>query len=113
MFAWVVVWALVLRAFGIAAFSRTLEGRAARRNRLQRMGKLLYVIIFGLTGVGPAFGLGMTVAGELDHASHNWISPIAKFLLLSLFMGLFYGLKTWTESIREPVPYPPIYPPMK
>ena len=44
---WLAIWTVTLRAFGILVFSRIPEERASRRERLLRLGKLRYILIFG------------------------------------------------------------------
>ena len=110
---WLAIWAFSLRAFGIAAFSRQAEDRVRRRERIKQMGKLWYIVSFGLVGYGLAFGLAITVAGFLDHDSHGFGFTIGKLLLLSVIFGCFHGVRTWGEAFRDPVPFPPVYPPPK
>jgi len=76
------------------------------------MGKLRYILIFGVLGFGLAFGLGTTAVEFLGHDSHGWVEACAKFVFSSLFFGGFYGAWTWSE-IRDPVPFPPNYGPPK
>jgi hypothetical protein len=110
---WLAVWALSLRCFGIAVFSRQGEDRVRRRERMKQMGKLSYILIFGVVGYGLAFGLAITAAGFLDHDSHSWAFAIGKVVFLSALFGCFHGVRTWSEAFRDPVPFPPIYPPPK
>ena len=60
--AWLGIWALSLRLFGVPVLSRQVEDRARRRERIKEMGKLWYILIFGVVGYGLAFGLGITAA---------------------------------------------------
>ena len=111
--AWMAIWAFSLHAFGIAAFRRQAEDRASRRERIKRMGKLRYILIFGVLGSGLAVGLAITAADFLGHTSHGWVPAIGKLVLLSVLLGWLQGARTWSESFRDPVPFPPNYPPPK
>jgi hypothetical protein len=86
--AWIAIWTLSLRVFGIAAFGRKAEDRVGRRERIKRMGKLRYILIFGMLGFGPAFGLGVTAADFLDHGSQGWIEECGKFGVLLFVLWL-------------------------
>jgi hypothetical protein len=111
--AWLAIWFYSLHVFGIAAFSRQAEDRVRRRERIKQMGKLRYILVFGVLGSGLAFGLGITAADLLEQPSHGWVSAIAKLVLRSVLFGCFYGATTWSEAFRDPVPFPPNYPPPK
>ena len=111
--AWLSIWALSLRAFGIAVLSRQTEDRVRRRERIKQMGKLWYILIFGVVGYGLAFGLAITAAGFLDHDSHRWGFAIGKLVFLSVLFGCFHGVRTWNDAFRGPVPFPPNYGPPK
>jgi hypothetical protein len=71
------------------------------------MGKLRYVLIFGVFGPGLAFGLAFTIADVLDHTSHGWVFAVAKLVLLSALFGWQHGARTWSETFRDPIPFPP------
>jgi hypothetical protein len=65
--AWMAIWAYCLHLFGFAfsaVFTRSPEDRASRRERLKQMGKLRYILMFGVLGYGLALGLGITT-GDL------------------------------------------------
>ena len=111
--AWLAIWAFSLHLFGIAAFERQAKDRASRRERIKQMGKLRYILIFGLLGYGLAFGLAVTVNDWLVRTSHDWVLSTDKFVMSSVLYGWFYGAMTWRESFRDPVPFPPDYPPPK
>jgi hypothetical protein len=75
-FAWLVIWALVLRAFGIAFFPRRIaffrrqaKDRDGRWERIKQLGQLRYVLIFGVLGYGLFLGLAITTADFLDSGS--------------------------------------------
>jgi cell division protein FtsW (lipid II flippase) len=111
-FAWAAIWnVIVLHAFGIAVLRRQAEDRASRREHMKQMGKLRYILIFGVLGSGIAFGLGLTTADFLDHLWHGWGFGIAKLVFVSVLFGWFNGARTWSEGF--PVPFPPNYPPAK
>ena len=109
--AWLGIWALSLRSFGIAVFSRKARDRVRRQERIKQMGKRWYLLIFGVVGYGLAFGLAITAAGFLDHDSHGLGFAIGKLVFSSVLFGCFQGIRTWSEEFRDPVPFPPTYPP--
>ena len=111
--AWLAIWAYVLHAFGIALFQRKAEDRASRRERIRQMGKLRYILMFGVLGSGLAFGLALVTGDFLWHDSLGWTSEIAKLVFLTLLFGWFQGARTWSETFRDPVPFPPNYQPAK
>jgi hypothetical protein len=107
--AWMIVWAAALRAFGIPALTPTTEGRAIRRQRILQMGKVRYVLIFGVLGSGVGLGLGMVTAIVMtDHPPH-WGKSVAIFGTASLVIGLLNSVRTWNENYRDEVPFPPHY----
>ena len=82
-FAWMAIWISASRVFGIPVFAfgipmmRNPEELAARRQRILQMGKLRYILIFGLLGNGFAMGLGIAAAQMMSHHlaspySVNW-----------------------------------------
>lgn len=74
-FAWLVLWAVSLHAFGIPVLKRNPEEREARKERLRAMGKWRYVLIFGVLGSGLGFGLGIVVANMIGTPHfRGWIS---------------------------------------
>ena len=109
--AWVGIWALVLRAFGIPVLMRTPEERAARRQRILQMGKLRYVLLFGVLGGGVGLGLGLAIAFMTAHISKNWGEAVVTFAGVSVLCGCFNGLRAWNQLFRAEVPFPPVYPP--
>jgi hypothetical protein len=112
--AWMAIWAYCLHLFGIAfsaVFMRQPEDRARRRERIKRMGKLRYILIFGVLGFGVALGLAITTGDLLAQESHSWVAVVGKLVLLSVLGGWFQGAWTWSENFRDPVPFPPNYPP--
>jgi hypothetical protein len=107
---WLAIWGFALRLFGIPVSRRGLENDArkqARRERIRRMGKLRYVLIFGVFGPGLAFGLALTTADVLDHTSHGWVFAVVKLVFLSVLFGWQVGARTWSEGFCDPVPFPP------
>ena len=112
-FAWLAIWHFfTLHVLGIAVFRRKLDDRASRRERMKQMGRLRYILMFGVLGFGLAFGLAMSTSDLLGHDSDGWISAIVKLVLLSVSFGWFAGARLWSE-VRDPVPFPPNYPPLK
>ena len=77
------------------------------------MGKLRYILIFGVLGFGVALGLAITTGDLLAQESHGWVAAVGKLVLLSVLVGWFQGAWTWSENFRDPVPFPPNYPPPK
>jgi len=111
---WMAIWAFGLRLFGIAfsaAFLQRPEDRARRRERIKRIGKLRYILIFGVLGFGLAIGLATTTGDLLAREFHGWFPIVEKFVLSSVLGGWFFGAWTWSENFRDPVPFPPHYPP--
>lgn len=108
--AWLAIWALCLRTFGIAVFVTKAQDRSGRRDRIKQMGKLRYILIFGVLGFGITFGLAITAADFLGHISHGWIAEVGKFVFLAVIFGWLQGARNWNEALREPVPFPPNYP---
>ena len=92
---------------------RRPEDRASRRERIKRMGKLRYILTFGVLGFGFSLGLGITTVDLLAQQSHGWIAVVEKFVLLSVLGGWFQGAWTWSENFRDPIAFPPNYPPPK
>ena len=112
-FAWAAIWSYLLHVFGIEALSGQAEDRARRRERIKQMGKLRYILIFGVLGSGLAFGVAITTAELLELQFHGWVFATAKLVLLSVLIGCFQAARTWSEAFRDPVPFPPNYPPPK
>lgn len=112
-FAWMVVWALVLRAFGIQTLTRTPEERATRKQRILQMGKFRYIVIFGVLGNGFALGLGIGIALMTSRPRYDWGLGARIFGAMALVAGCMNGIRTWNELFRAEVPFPPHYPPSK
>jgi hypothetical protein len=110
---WLAIWAVTLRAFGISVLSRVPEERSHRRERFLRMGKLRYILIFGVFGYGLALGLAVSIAGLLGRSSGGWVAAVVEVVLLSLVGGWIHGARTWNEAVRYPVPFPPDYASLK
>jgi len=117
-FAWMAVWVVALRAFGIQVWMPTPESRSAKRLRILQMGKLRYILIFGVLGYGVAYGLGLAVATTIDtrmtgHGHAAWGRAGAIFTAVSLLGACFHGWRNWNYLFRAEVPFPPVYPPLK
>ncbi len=106
-------WSAALHAFGIGVLSRRPETHAIRRERIKKMGKFRYIVIFGVLGFGLAFGLGITTANLYRHGSRSWSFELGQLLLLAALGGWFHGARTWNAAYRDPVPFPPHFPPLK
>jgi hypothetical protein len=114
--AWMGIWGYCLHLFGFATFAvfrGQPEDRGSRRERIKKMGKLRYILTFGVLGFGLALGLGITTADLLARDSHGWVAVVGKLVLLSVLGGWFQGARIWNEAFRDPVPFPPNYPPPK
>jgi hypothetical protein len=111
--AWLTVWVFTLRALGVPVFDGKLEDRASKRERMKQIGKLRYVLIFGVLGSGLAFGGAVATAELLTHGVHDWNSGGVILLLASVLLGWFNGARDWRQTFRDPVPFPPNYPPPK
>ena len=113
--AWMGVWGALLHAFGISgfAFGQGREERASRRERIKKMGKRRYILVFGVLGFGLAFGSAMTVNDLLEPHSLGWLAELAKLASVSILLGWFQGARTWSEGFCDPVPFPPDYPAQK
>jgi len=78
------------------------------------MGKLRYVLIFGVLGSGLGFGLGIVVANMIGTPHFTgWIRVGTQLVLSMVFFGLWNGIASWNQSFRGEVPFPPHYPPQK
>jgi hypothetical protein len=110
---WLGIWSYSLCLFGIAAFSRQSVDRAGRRERIKELGKLRYVLIFGVLGPGIAFGLALVAVDLLDQLYRGWVSAMLKLVSLSVFFGSWQGVRTWSEEFRDPVQFPSDYSSLK
>jgi hypothetical protein len=110
---WAAIWTGLLHVLGVAPVSRKIEDPASTRERLKRLGKLKYIVIFGVLGPGFAFGLAMITIDFAGHRSTSWPSELIKLVLFAVFFGLIQGLWRWQRVLRDPVPFPPVYPPAK
>jgi hypothetical protein len=115
-FAWIAAWTCASCALGVPVLMRNPEERAARRQHILQMGKLRYIVVFGLLGNGFGMGLGIGAALMMSHhltSTHslNWGEGAVIFGAVALVSGCLYGLRTWRELV--PVPFPPVYPPPK
>src|SRR4051812_18833522 len=98
--AWLALWAFALHVFGIAVYSRLPDDRANKRERIKKMGKLRYIVIFGVLGFGLAIGLAITTAELLSHDFHGWSITFVKLLCISVLGGWFQGAWTWSTAFR-------------
>jgi ABC-type Fe3+ transport system permease subunit len=114
-FAWLAIWVVVLRAFGIPVLTRTPEEQAVKKQHILQMGKLRYILIFGVLGNGFALGLGIAIAIAviMKHGSANWGEAATIFGVVSLVTGCINGMRTWSDLFRKEVPFPPLYSPPK
>jgi hypothetical protein len=107
---WTAIWTGLLHVLAIAPVSRKVEDQTSARERLNRLGKLNYVVIFGVLGPGLAFGLAMIT---IYHRHTGWLSELIKLVLFAVGFGLIQGPWRWHRAFRDPVPFPPVYPPPK
>jgi hypothetical protein len=110
--AWLVLWEGLVLAPGVPFLIRKAEDRARRRERLKQMGKLRFVLLFGVLGYGFAFALALTIADYIGRNSFDWTRELSKMVFLSVVFGLISGFRNWSE-FRDPVPFPPNYPPQE
>jgi hypothetical protein len=111
--AWVAIWAWALHASGIPVFKPQPEDRARRRERIKQMGKLRYIVLFGVLGFGLPLGLGVTTAQLMFHDIRGWASALMNILLFSVLGGWLHGAMNWSGAVGESVPFPPEFPPTK
>lgn len=110
-FAWLGIWALMLRAFGVPIWTSRPEEREAYRQRIIRLGRLRYVLVFGIFGIG--FGLGFAIATSIvffdpsPHAAPDWMRFVGLFVVVALTAGLIQGTRNWNENFREAASFPP------
>jgi hypothetical protein len=86
-FAWMALWAQALRAFGVSVLMRTPEERNARKQRILQMGKLRYILIFGVLGGGVGYGLGISVALMVSRGRYDWGYGATMFGCMALVTG--------------------------
>ena len=112
-FAWMAVWALALRAVGVPVLMRTPEERNARKQWVLQMGKLRYILIFGVLGRGFGYGLGISIALMVSRGHYNWGYAATMFGTISVVVGLMNGIRAWNQLFRVETPFPPRYPTSK
>jgi len=108
-FAWIAILSFAFSCFGIRLWSRQFQSE--RRERLKRLGKLKYILVFGVCGYGISFGLMIGSARLIAGDVSDWRRQSAELIVTSLLVGFFQGYRNWNESIRDPVPFPPKYRP--
>ena len=109
-FAWLAIWFVVLRAFGVPVLMRTSEEQASRKQYILRLGKLRYILIFGVLGAGFGYGLGISTALMMLHG-YDWGLCAMIFGTVALISGCMNGLSSWKAMFRSEAPFPPHYPP--
>jgi len=105
---WLLLWHVVLRACRIPVLWRNASDRDERRRRIKQLGKLKYVLLFGVLEFGVAFGLAGIVVDFIGRDSFNLGYELPKFFFYSVVFGSFMGVRNWGE-FRDPVPFPPKY----
>jgi hypothetical protein len=109
-FIWLIIWAYVLRMiFRVSLLQRKPEDRESRRERMKELGKLRYILLFGLLGYGFGFALALTTADLLTNRSLGIEVQAGKLLFLTVVFGWFQGARSWSEAFRDPTPFPPRY----
>jgi len=109
--AWSALCLIAIRACGIPVLIRTSEQRAPKKQHMIQMGRLRYVLIFGVIGNGIPYGLGIATAIMMDRYFANCGEGAIIFGVVSLLYGIFNGVKGWNAVFRTEVPFPPAYPP--
>ena len=110
---WIPIWFGLLHVFGMAPPKKKMEDCHTRRERLKRLGKLKYILTYGVLGPGLSFGLGMTAVDLGGNRFRGWPFEFFKFFFCTLCFGLFLGFSRWRRTFSDPVPFPPNYPPAK
>jgi hypothetical protein len=108
---WISLWGALLCALGLPSLRRKPTNIANRREATRRLGRLSYLILFGVLGWGLAFGLAMITADYVRGDPHALARELSKLAFLSIVAGLFSGVSSWSRY--HPVPFPPDYPPQK
>jgi hypothetical protein len=70
------------------------------------MGKLRYILIFGVLGNGFAFGLAIAVATGASFCKLGRAAAI--FGAVSLLGECFHGVRTWNHFFHTEVSFPPL-----
>lgn len=86
---------------------------SSSENRILRLGKLRYTLIFGVLGAGFAMGLGSAVGTLIANEAGGWGKAAFRFVLWIVGFGWMLGVRQWNESHRGEVPFPPLFPPQK
>ena len=104
--AWFGSWIVALHSCGIAFFfTGTPEERTRKRERILKMGKWRYVLLFGVLGWGIALGLGSSIAYVAAHGFNG--GEVAIRAVIWAVFGLLYSVRMWNDSFRGEVPFPP------
>jgi len=101
---WAAIWTGLLHALGVVPITRKVEDSASKRERLKRLSKLKYVVIFGVLGPGVAFGLAMIAIDLASHHSTGWLSELIKLVLFATVFGLIQGPWHLARSISRTNP---------
>ena len=109
--AWLTIWSYLFRARGFSPLQRKEEDRDKRRELMKQMGKLTYILIFGVLGYGLACGLALTTCDYLWQNEFRWTFALYKLVFSTLLFGCWQGIRSWSQAF--PVPFPPNYPPAK
>jgi len=104
--AWLGLWILVLRVFGLVTFTRTAEEKARVRERMLALGKRKYVLLFGVLGWGLPVWFGIEVSHVAAHTYQGW-GGATLGIGIFLLAGWWWGVRMWNESYRGEVPFPP------
>jgi hypothetical protein len=108
--AWLLVWAIALRRLHMQVSGKTPD---ERRTRLLEIGKLRYVVVFGILGNGVALGLAAAVAVIATRGASDWREAVALLAVVAVFAGGFNGWRRWSLEFQRPAPFPPGHPPAR
>ena len=92
---------------------RTPEELASKKQRIPKLGKFRYILIFGVLGNGFALGLGISIALMMSRGHYDWRYGAAMFGAISLVVGLMNGMRGWNQHFGVETPFPPHHPASK
>jgi hypothetical protein len=72
------------------------------------MGKLQYILIFGMLGSGLAFAVAITAADLLEQPSRGWVFANAQLAIFTRLFRLPPRSEDLERSFCDRVPFPPL-----